>query len=75
MVVRPGQVTVLRVRAIALRQPKRVHRSDLIQLLYLAGVGKGMIITADQPFLEDARSVLHGRFMNVRAVHLEEMLG
>jgi hypothetical protein len=61
-------------RALVHTQPKRVHRTDLIQLVYLAGVPKRILVTADRPFLDAANAILAGRYPNARAVHISEMV-
>lgn len=60
-------------RAFAREQPKKVQRVDLWQLTYLAAAAKRIIATADGPFLRAAGTILHGRFMNARAVHISDL--
>ena len=60
-------------RALAHEQPKKVHRKDLIQLIYLAGGSRRIIATADAAFLDAATAVLAGH-ANARAVHIRAML-
>jgi hypothetical protein len=61
-------------RAIAREQPKRVHRMDLLQLVYLSGSGKRIFATGDEPLLRGAKQVLIGRYNNVRVLHIHELL-
>lgn len=61
-------------RAVAIKQPKRVQRMDLIQLVYLAGASRRMIATADRSFLRAANEILKGRYPNARAIHIEELI-
>ena len=61
-------------RALIHTQPRRVHRADLIQLIYLAAVPKRMLVTADRPFLDAASAILAGRYPNARAVHVSELI-
>jgi hypothetical protein len=61
-------------RAVAREQPKRVHRMDLLQLVYLSGSGRRIFATADGPLLRAAKEVLIGRFNNVRVLHIRDLL-
>lgn len=61
-------------RAIAREQPKRVHRMDLLQLVYLSGSGRRIFAAADEPLLRGAKQVLIGRYNNVRVLHIRELL-
>lgn len=61
-------------RAIARVQPKFVQRLDLLQLIYLAGVPKRMIVTSDKGLLRAAAAILPGRYSGARAVHLDALI-
>ena len=61
-------------RAIATVQPKFVQRLDLLQLIYLAGESKRMIVTSDKGLLRAGNAILPGRYPGARAVHLDDLL-
>jgi hypothetical protein len=61
-------------RAVIKEQPKRVHRMDLLQLVYLGGSHSRVLATADEPFLRAATQILRGRYPNVRVLHIRDLL-
>jgi hypothetical protein len=61
-------------RAVALEQPPRVHRRDLIQLVYLGGSSRRVLTTADNGLLRAGNAVLHRRYANARVVHIGELV-
>ena len=61
-------------RAIAHKQPKFVHRLDLIQLVYLGLAPRRMIVTADRPLLRAANEILTLRYPNARAIHISDLV-
>ena len=61
-------------RAVATVQPKTVQRLDLVQLVYLAGAPRRIIASADRGFLRAADNILRGRYPNVRAVHISDLV-
>lgn len=61
--------------AFAREQGRQVQVSDLSQLVYLAVRRKRILVTIDQPFLEAASEVVHGRYQNARVLHWEEFIG
>ena len=60
-------------RVLVKVQPKRVHRADLLQLVYLGASPRRMIATADGPFLRAANTILTGRYGNARAVNISDL--
>lgn len=61
-------------RTVARKQPKRVHRFDLIQLIYLAGAARQRIMaTAEKPLIRAGNLVLT-RYPNARVVHISDIL-
>jgi hypothetical protein len=61
-------------RAVAQKQPRRVQRMDLLQLIYLAGARRRILVTSDQSLLRVADAILTGRYLNARAVSADEYL-
>lgn len=61
-------------RGVVSQLPRRVHRFDLLQLVYLAGSDRRILVTDDGPFLDVAQEVLNGRHPNARAMHISEFL-
>lgn len=60
--------------ALAFEQPRQVQRMDQLQLPYLGGASRQLLVTRDGPFFQAASSVLHGRYPLTRVVKLEEFL-
>jgi hypothetical protein len=61
-------------RALARTMPKRAHRPDLLQIPYLGMASRRVLVTADKPFLRTAETMFRGRYVNIRAVHVSELL-
>lgn len=61
-------------RAVARKQPRRVQRMDLLQLIYLAGARRRILVTSDQGLLRVADAILTGRYLNARAVPANQFL-
>ncbi len=61
-------------RAVATETPKRVHRRDLIQLVYLAGSQRRILVTADNGLLRAGEAVLSKRYLNARVAHISGMI-
>jgi hypothetical protein len=55
-------------------EPKQAHVWDLLQLVYMAGPARKILVTEDRPFLRAARAVLHGRYPNALVLHWDEFL-
>jgi hypothetical protein len=49
-------------RAMVHQQPRVVQRSDLLQLVYLGASGMRILASADQPFIDMAQQIVHGRY-------------
>jgi hypothetical protein len=61
-------------RALARQQPRRVQRMDLLQLIYLAGARRRILVTSDRGLLRVADAILPGRYLNARAVSADDFL-
>ena len=61
-------------RVVLANRKRRVQRRDLLQVVYLGGFPRCVLATADTTFLEAAAILLHGRHMNLRAMHIKELL-
>ena len=61
-------------RAVATETPTRVHRLDLIQLIYLSGSRRRILVTADRGLLRAGEAVLSRRYLNARVVHISTMI-
>jgi len=61
-------------RTVARKQPKRVHRFDLIQLIYLAGGTERIMVTAEKPLIRAGNLILGTRYSNARMVHISEIV-
>jgi hypothetical protein len=61
-------------RAVAWEEPRRVHRRDLIQLIYLSGSRRRILVTADRGLLRAGEAVLRRRYLNARVAHISEMI-
>jgi IS4 transposase len=61
-------------RSVAHTMPKRAHLADLLQLVYLAGAKRRMIVTDDRSMLRVAHEVLGGRYNNAWAIHIADLL-
>lgn len=61
-------------RAIITEQSPRVHRPDLIELVYLGLASPRLIVAADNAFIAGAKRILHHRHAGARALHVEELL-
>lgn len=55
-------------------EPPRAHVWDVMQLIYMAGPERKILVTEDKPFLRAATAVLHGRYPNALALHWHEFL-
>jgi hypothetical protein len=62
------------VRALVHEQGRRVHRADLIQLIYLGASGIRLLASSDEPFLAMARQIINGRYAGARVLHIDEFL-
>jgi hypothetical protein len=60
--------------AFEFEQSRKVHRADLIQLVYLGAPGLRMLATDDAPFFQAAQTILTGRYGNARIVRSDELL-
>lgn len=61
-------------RAVRAQMPKRVQEADLLQLVYLGGTQRRILVTNDRRFRELASSVLHGRHNLARVVSANKFL-
>ncbi len=61
-------------RAVAKVQPKKAHRLDVLQLVYLANAQRRVLVTADRGLVRIGEAVLRSRYANARVVSLEEMI-
>ena len=61
-------------RGIMRNQPRQVQRMDLLQIAYLSLGTRGILASADRPFLSAAQCLLHGRYRLAEAVHIQELL-
>jgi len=61
-------------RAVARKQPKRVQRMDLLQLIYLAGARRRILATSDAGLLRAGAAILPGRYLNARVVSAADIL-
>jgi len=61
-------------RTVLKKQPKRVQRRDLLQLLAMSLSHRRIIVTDDGAFLSAARALLERRYRNARAMHITELL-
>lgn len=55
-------------------QPKPAHAWDLLQVVYMAGPSRKILVTEDRPFLRAARAVIVGRYPNASVLHWDEFL-
>lgn len=60
-------------RAVLTKQPKQVHFSDLVQLLYLTGTQRRVLVTNDTGLLRAGRAVFIGRYRGVRVMSWPEL--
>ena len=60
-------------RGVALRKPRRTHRTDWLQIPYLGTSTQRILITNDDPFFESATQILQA-YPNVRVVQVQELL-
>lgn len=58
--------------AVAFEQRRQVQRMDLLQLPYLGGTNRRILVTSDGPFAEAARAVVSGRYLLARVMTLGE---
>lgn len=61
-------------RAVAWEEPSRVHRHDLLQLIYLAGSRRRILVTADRALIRAGEAVLQRRYLNARVAHISDMI-
>lgn len=61
-------------RAVAWEEPSPVHRHDLLQLIYLAGNNRRILVTADKGLIRAGEAVLRGRYLNSRVAHISDMI-
>jgi hypothetical protein len=61
-------------RAIAQRPPRQVQEADVLQLMYLAGSRRRMIVSEDQGLLRAAGQVVRGRYDNAWVVNIADLL-
>ena len=61
-------------RSFVFEQPRRVHFPDLMQLVYLGAVRRGVLLTHDVHFRRAASSLLLGRYKGVRIFDITEYL-
>lgn len=61
-------------RAVVQAQPKRVHRLDLLQLVYLGRAGRGILVTDDKPLQRAAFALLNRRHTATRVMSSDEFL-
>jgi hypothetical protein len=61
-------------RTVARTQPKRVHRFDLIQLIYLAGAAQRILATGEAQLIRAGNLILARRYPNARVVHISEII-
>ncbi len=57
-------------RSIKREQGKKVQRSDMMQMAYLAGVQRRVLVTADKDYSRIATEVLRQRHLLARAILL-----
>jgi hypothetical protein len=58
--------------ALAFDQPRQVQRMDQLQLPYLGGTARRILVTKDGPFAEVGKIVVNGRYPLARVVTLSE---
>lgn len=68
-----GEAVALLERSMLSKRPRPVQQKDLLQLLYLSGGGRRVLVSDDAPLLRVARIVLTGRYQCARAMHISEM--
>lgn len=61
-------------RAVRGKTPKRVQEADLLQLVYLGGSHRRILVTNDRRFRELASSMLHGRHTLARVISVKKLL-
>lgn len=61
--------------ALVFEQPRQVQRMDQLQLPYLGGSDRRILVTRDVPFATAAGMVVHGRYSLARVMTLSEYFG
>ena len=60
--------------ALAFKQPRQVQRMDQLQLPYLGGADRRILVTCDGPFAEAGKMVVNGRYHLAQILSLDELL-
>lgn len=60
--------------ALALTQPRQVQRMDQLQLPYLGGADRRILVTMDEPFAEAGKMVVNGRYHLALVVSFKDFL-
>ncbi|MGE5231339.1 MAG: hypothetical protein ACM3NS_06320 [Deltaproteobacteria bacterium] len=59
-------------RGVSVNEPRRVSRADLLQLIYLGGYRRRILVTADNGLLRAGRAILDGRYPGARTMSWDE---
>ncbi len=62
------------VRGVVRDRPRRVHRLDLLQLIYAGVRDRRIVVSADEPLLEAAHAILVGRYPQSRVLHARDFI-
>lgn len=60
--------------ALAFTQPRQVQRMDQLQLPYLGGADRRILVTMDEPFAEAGKMVVNGRYHLALVVSFKDFL-
>jgi hypothetical protein len=55
-------------------EPKQAHVWDLLQLVYIAGPSRKILVSEDRAFLRAAKLVIEGRYPNASVLHWDSFL-